>query len=1400
MPSPFSPSGPGRPGHRNSTGVLLPSSADWRTWAFVQVRLYDLPHDVTTADIHRNFRGRGNVSQIQIYESRIGGQSSSAEITFKPPPAHAFWPASARFKTSDKIEARIRIRLSSHQKRNFTVRSPIREVSYPEEIVLKGLSLDFGILGKEKEMTVFNSVSSHSESLPESMASPPSLVINLRKREIEVHFPILLDSASRTGARIRHYRFPVSFDESPQIWKLEDNARAGISYIIHVRNPPWYSRRLETALSASHVKDAKTWREDDLWTRQTDIVVHKSTFDAINATPVTLRKNLNRVNIARWTTFKFNLDSGKQDHPTLNLFESALHDFNVQVNLNTNDLTVTEKLDKDYATYWSDIDYSGDPEDVFDTGCTLSFGLRYQLEVCISNGWLSEYAIDKAFLRKLKELPETKGKQMLIHVDTFAEEIRDPMVIFSDIRYQKPVRARQLPDSCTLVYHATVTATGLKAHTPTVEVSNRITREYKRHADRFLRVKFEDDEYRGQSRIFSSSNKKMQLVIDRVGRALSSGIVIAGVHYKFLAYGNSQLREHGAYFFAKTPDLSASTIRAEMGAFDNEKIVAKRAARMGQCFSTTHPIRCRLLPIDMIPDIRYNDHIFTDGVGKISPLAAALVQGSLGVPGRTPSCFQFRLGGCKGVLVVDPSLSGPSLQIRPSQFKFESKSQELEIIRYSQFWQPFLNRQIILVLSHLGVSDEIFLAMQKSTIQALGKAMHDDDAALSALRTHVDPNLMTLSMCDLISHGFRRVQEPFVTSLLQLWRAYSLKYLKEKAKIPVKDGAFVLGAVDETNTLRGHFNELQPPQQADRREKEKALPEIFLQITDTGTGMPRVIEGICILARNPSLHPGDIRVVKAVDCIKLRHICDVVLMPQNGDRDLPSMCSGGDLDGDDYIVIWDERLIPTTWNEEPFHYIPPIPVTAQGEITTKHIIDFFLHYLTNDQLGRIAHAHLGAADWYDDGVKNEACLELIQLHSTSVDYPKTGVPAELPRHLERNKWPHFMEKRSKSYHSEKILGQLYDDVKKSVKRFDFTARYNLKFDRRILELDRPDKSFFVVVETLKHEYDMAMQRIMAQHKIETEFEVWSTFVMGHSKQSRDFKFHEEIGRISKSLKDEHRAELVRNAGGSDFDRLMPYAVAAYQLTADQITTTLSTGGEDAIDLAETLEEEEAEEGTVLSKRKIPFCSFPWLLSDVLGKIASTSNVGEEPSRSVDATKASDKAAALEEKVKVFRRDSKTYEHKASPKKSGGLTSSNASLHAFSELDPFSSKRLEGSSSRKASLTPARDQDELSKPAIKAKDVKTMQPVLAHRSKAQFPVKRPEVNVIGNASDSDSLNDLPSAISSSGSSLIERDASIEQSSAVNGTSTSVFTAKGVLGDPALMSAEEKARLFEDEDDL
>lgn len=76
----------------------------------------------------------------------------------------------------------------------------------------------------------------------------------------------------------------------------------------------------------------------------------------------------------------------------------------------------------------------------------------------------------------------------------------------------------------------------------------------------------------------------MNEVFSRIMTAMENGIQIGDRHFEFLAFGNSQIREHGAYFFASTDHISAADIRAWMGEFRDIRIVAKHAARLGQCF------------------------------------------------------------------------------------------------------------------------------------------------------------------------------------------------------------------------------------------------------------------------------------------------------------------------------------------------------------------------------------------------------------------------------------------------------------------------------------------------------------------------------------------------------------------------------------------------------------------------------------------------------------------------------------------------------------------------------------------------------------------------------------------------------------------------------------------------
>lgn len=225
-------------------------------------------------------------------------------------------------------------------------------------------------------------------------------------------------------------------------------------------------------------------------------------------------------------------------------------------------------------------------------------------------------------------------------------------------------------------------------------------------------------------------------------------------------------------------------------------------------------------------------------------------------------------------------------------------------------------------------------------------------------------------------------------------------------------------------------------------------------------------------------------------------------------------------------------------------------------------------------------------------------LKLAELHSKAVDYVKTGQPATMQKYLAPPKWPHFMEKihqpASKQYHSQKILGQLYDKVES----VDFVPQYEEPFDKRILRAYKLDNATLKAARQTKTKYDTAMRRILAQQDIKTEFEVWSTFILSKPKVGSDYKLQEEMAVITGALKDRFRSVCINTAGGKDFSILGPFVAAMYKVTKEELDIALAE--------CRTMR---TVNGINVPKRRMrpesmPLISFPWLFEKELGRIAT----------------------------------------------------------------------------------------------------------------------------------------------------------------------------------------------------
>ncbi|KAJ3095145.1 hypothetical protein HDU97_007234 [Phlyctochytrium planicorne] len=96
--------------------------------------------------------------------------------------------------------------------------------------------------------------------------------------------------------------------------------------------------------------------------------------------------------------------------------------------------------------------------------------------------------------------------------------------------------------------------------------------------------------------------------------------------------------------------------------------------------------------------------------------------------------------------------------------------------------------------------------------------------------------------------------------------------------------------------------------------------QCFVRISAGPGGEPRTVTGNVLVTRNPCYHPGDLVTLEAVDVPELNALVDVIAFSVQGDRPTADLCSGGDLDGDTFMVIWDWRIVSAVAPSKPFNY------------------------------------------------------------------------------------------------------------------------------------------------------------------------------------------------------------------------------------------------------------------------------------------------------------------------------------------------------------------------------------------------------------------------------------------------------------------------------------------------
>lgn len=787
----------------------------------------------------------------------------------------------------------------------------------------------------------------------------------------------------------------------------------------------------------------------------------------------------------------------------------------------------------------------------------ISFEVMYMLNAALHNCIINQHQLSDQFFNLLKSRSEEVNIAALKHICSYKRPVFDAfqrlkLVQEWLLRDPKLLKRPEQLDGVVEVRRLVITPTKAYCLPPTVELSNRVLRKYRNVSDRFIRVTFMEEGMQGLNpsvlnfyaapivKLISRNSLQQQknAVFARIKTIVNDGFHLCSRKYSFLAFSSSQLRGCSAWFFAEVQGTTVHGIKEWMGKFTN-KNVAKCAARMGQCFSSTYAtVEVPLNQADLeFPDIERNGYVFSDGIGKMTPDLALEVTEKLQLK-VNPCAYQIRYAGCKGVIVCWPGENnGPRLFLRPSMNKFDSNHSVLEICSWTRFQPAFLNREIVTLLSTLRVSDEVFWNMQLSMISKLNEMIVDTDVAFDVLTTSCAEQGNTAAI--MLSAGFKPQTEPHLCGMLSCVRAAQLWGLREKSRIFVSQGRWLMGCLDELAVLeQGQcFIQVSTP----------SLENYFMnhgsRFSDTKKNL-QVVNGFVVIAKNPCLHPGDIRVLEAVDAPGLHHLFDCLVFPQKGDRPHANEASGSDLDGDLYFVTWDEKLIPpskTSWM--PMDYTPAEEKKLPRPVTQKEIINFFTKSITNENLGRICHAHVVHADLSEYGALDEKCIKLAQLAAMAVDFPKTGVSVTLPLELKPKVYPDFMGKEKwQSYMSKKILGRLYREISNIYDKDVNLMMSELARSRRHIpydvNLEIPGSQDFVGEAWIcKCSYDEQLRGLLGQYKVTNEEEVvtgqiWS-MPKYNSRKRRDLE--EKLQHAYCALRKEFRQVFERMDLG--FDKL-----------------------------------------------------------------------------------------------------------------------------------------------------------------------------------------------------------------------------------------------------------------------
>ncbi|KAJ7646908.1 RNA dependent RNA polymerase-domain-containing protein [Roridomyces roridus] len=445
--------------------------------------------------------------------------------------------------------------------------------------------------------------------------------------------------------------------------------------------------------------------------------------------------------------------------------------------------------------------------------------------------------------------------------------------------------------------------------------------------------------------------------------------------------------------------------------------------------------------------------IMTDGCGFINRAAVLKICVQMKYE-RPPVAFQGRIAGSKGMWLVHPDDESPEpmIWVRDSQRKIRFQADQ-SLRRSHRIFDLLsapgpsssltLSAQAITILAHNGVPATVFCSLQEQGLKdlimpliqwgpgpyapaylwnaintvskvtrvrlqtlasgasrALGfekRPFREDEHHEEAVEEGMDlPQNTTVNVLSgepltcaeaalqLLQAGFDPLYTPFLSRKIENVIHNAMESYLTRYKIPVKHSFEAYIIPDPTGQLQ--------------------KGEVFYRSSvDLDTPLRQDV----VVGRYPMREPSDMQKVTAVDIPALAQYVDVLVTSIHGDRSLASLLAGGDMDGDEAIIIGDPDIV-TPFQNQPFVPVPEGFLETNFERQVKKVADFgqelakmdvataqrafqgeVLAGLVDSFVGRYSYFHDFAV--YEHGLDHADTRRIAHMTSTLLDASKTGL-------------------------------------------------------------------------------------------------------------------------------------------------------------------------------------------------------------------------------------------------------------------------------------------------------------------------------------------------------------------------------------------------------------------------